>query len=266
MTETREVYDRIRKFWDKDPCGSTHVSPERGTKEFFLAIDRYFNNFYPYLDRFLDTKNLVGKRVMEIGLGSGYTLHQLAQSAYVTYGLDLSFETLRLNKARASHFGLEIQFLHASTIRLPLQDQSLDVVVSIGCIHHIPDVQQAIDEIHRVLRPGGVFKGMVYNRNSYRYHVSIPLARRFLTRWRGRTQEECVNEMYDGIGNPYGTVYSKKQLKQLLVGFDEIQFQVENFSGHDLIPKVGNLIPRRLWLETLGKVAGLDLYFTATKS
>jgi ubiquinone/menaquinone biosynthesis C-methylase UbiE len=265
MTATREVYDRIRSFWDKDPCGSTHVSPERGTKEFFLAIDRYFKTLYPYLDEFLDAKNLTGKRVMEIGLGSGYTLRQIAQNAKVAYGLDLSLETLRLNQSRAKHFGLDTHFIHASATKLPLPDECLDVVVSIGCIHHIPDIEQAIDEICRVLRPGGIFKGMVYNKNSYRYHVSIPLARRFSARWRGKTQGQCVNEMYDGSGNPYGTVYSKKEMMQLLSGFTQIQFQVQNFSGHDVIPKVGDLIPRRFWLETLGKVAGLDLYFSAVK-
>jgi ubiquinone/menaquinone biosynthesis C-methylase UbiE len=265
MTTAADLYGHIRRFWDKDPCGTTHVSLERGTREFFLSIDRYFKDVYPYLDDFVDAGALTGKRVMEIGLGSGYTLQQLATRASTTYGLDVSEETIRLNQARAKHFGLNLQFIHASATSIPLPDDCLDLVLSIGCIHHIPDIQLAVDEIHRVLRPGGVFKGMVYYRHSYRYQVAIPLARRLSPRWRGKTREQCVNEMYDGIGNPYGTVYSKQEVRQLLSRFAQIQFQIKNFSGHDVIPWIGDLVPMSFLIKTIGKIAGLDLFFSAVK-
>lgn len=265
MSPTSELYDRIRRFWDREPCGTAHVSLDRGSKEFFVALDIYFKRIYPYLDEFVDAGHFAGKRVMEIGLGSGYTLQQLAKNAKETYGLDVSEETIRLNQARATHFGLDIKFIHASATQIPLPDQCLDYVLSIGCIHHVPDIDKAVGEIYRILKPGGVFKGMVYNKNSYRYHVSIPLARWLTPRWRGKTREQCVNEMYDGSGNPYGTVYSKKEMARLLSQFSRITFRVQNFSGHDVIPKIGDLIPRTLWLKTIGRILGLDLYFSAVK-
>ncbi|MGQ0811528.1 MAG: methyltransferase domain-containing protein [Nitrospiraceae bacterium] len=265
MTVQTELYDRIRRFWDQQPCSTTHVSLPQGTMEYFLALDRYFSTIYPYLSPFLDAKAMGAKRVMEVGLGSGYTLQRIAEHAGETYALDLSLETLKLNKARATHFSLNIKFIHASATELPLPDKSMDLVVSIGCLHHIPDIQRAVDEIYRVLRPGGVLKGMVYNRNSYRYRVSIPLARRWSSRWSGKSSDQCVSEMYDGDDNPYGTVYSKHQMSQILRRFGRVNFEVQNFSGHDVIPKIGNLVPRQFWISTLGKIVGLDLYFTATK-
>ena len=73
-----------------------------------------------------------------------------------------------------------------------------------------------------------------------------------------------VNEG-DGSGNSKGDVFSKEELTRLLSRFSKIQFQIRNFSGHDVIPKIGDLIPRSLWIKTIGKVAGLDLYFSAVK-
>ncbi|MBL8671809.1 MAG: class I SAM-dependent methyltransferase [Alphaproteobacteria bacterium] len=263
--EHDDIYARTRAFWDAKPCSSGHVAPAPGTRAFFAEIDRLCADLYPYLPGFIDAPGMGGKRVLEIGIGAGYALQLIARHAAHALGIDLSGETLRLNARRAALQGLDIGLIQASVTALPLADASVDEVVSIGCIHHVPDVRLAIDEIHRVLRPGGTFKGMVYNRNSWRYRVTIPLARRLSARWRGKTARDCVNEMYDGPGNPYGEVYSKAQMRDLLRRFDRPAFAVRNFSGSDAIPRFGHRVPRNLWLATFGRLAGLDLYFTAAK-
>lgn len=259
------VYSRIRDFWNRNPCGSSYISSPIGSRDYFLECDAYFADAYPYLPAFLDLDSLKGRTVMEIGLGSGSTLHQIAQVAGYCVGLDLSEETLRLNALRKTFFGLNVAFVHASATDIPLTDNSLDAVVTIGCLHHIPDIGRAIAEIRRVLKPGGVLKGMVYNRHSWRFMVVIPLAQRFNRRFRGQTWQECVNVMYDGSGNPYGMVYCRKEVTRLLRGFGDVRFRVENFLGEEVIPRFGASIPRRFWLATIGKVLGLDLYFTARK-
>ena len=118
-------------------------------------------------------------------------------------------------------------------------------------------------EVYRVLKPGGIFKGMVYNRNSYRFRVYMPLVRRLSQSWRAKDWQSCVNEMYDGSENPYGMVYSKREIIALFWQFAEMKFHTENFSGEELLPRIGGYIPRRFWLATLGKFVGLDLYFVA---
>ena len=50
-----------------------------------------------------------------------------------------------------------------SALDIPHPDGSFDVVVSIGCLHHTGNLAGAIDEVHRVLRPGGEAMVMVYN-------------------------------------------------------------------------------------------------------
>ena len=69
--------------------------------------------------------------------------------------------------------------------------------------------------------------------------------------------------MYDGSGNPYGTVYSKSDVAKLFHNFQILDFHTQNFVGEEMLPVYGDRIPRNVWLKTLGKIAGLDLYFTA---
>lgn len=237
-----------------------------GTREYFIALDAYFEKNYPYLLPFLELESLKGKTVLEIGLGSGFTLHHIAEVASNCYGVDISEKTVQLCKKRTEHFGLDIQLINASSTAIPLPDNSIDVVVSIGCLHHIPEIQLAVDEIYRLLKPGGYLKGMVYNRNSWRFLIFIPILRRLHPRWRKKHWQECVNELYDGIGNPYGMVYSKTEVRHLLKRFTDIRFQVENFVGGEIAPIIGGTIPRNFWLQTMGKIAGLDLYFAAKKA
>jgi ubiquinone/menaquinone biosynthesis C-methylase UbiE len=259
----KEIDEKIRSFWDRKPCGTNHISQCMGSREYFTEFDRYYEWMYPYLLPFLDLEIMRGKRVLEIGLGSGFTVSRFAKVASICVGLDISRNTLWLNQSRDKLFDLGVNLVQATALNIPVVDDTFDMVVSVGCLHHIPDIQQAIAEIYRVLKPGGIFKGMVYNRNSYRFKVYIPLVRRLSTRWRGKDWQACVNEMYDSPDNPYGMVYSQKEIRMLFERFTEITFQVENFVGEELLHRVGRFVPRSFWLATLGKIAGLDLYFTA---
>lgn len=258
-----KLYDQIRNFWDSQPCGTTHINLPPQSREYFVEFDKFFEAFYPYYLPFLNLEQMRGQRVLEIGLGSGFSLHRIAEVARECYGLDLSAHTLDLNRARDRHFKVGFNLIHASATQIPLADNSFDFVISVGCLHHIPEIAMAVTEIHRILKPGGIFKGMVYNRHSYRYHVYIPFSRRWNPRWQGKTRQDCVNEMYDGSSNPYGTVYSKSEVANLFRDFQMLDFHTENFVGEEMLPVYGNRIPRNVWLKTLGKIAGLDLYFTA---
>jgi ubiquinone/menaquinone biosynthesis C-methylase UbiE len=259
----KETYNQIRNFWDRKPCGTTHISLATRSCQYFIELDQHYISLYPYLLPFIDLETMKGKSVLEIGIGSGFTVSRLAQVAKVCVGLDISGETLKLNQSRNELFNVRMNLVLASATHIPMPDNTFDMVVSIGCLHHIPDIDQAVSEIHRVLKPGGIFKGMVYNRNSYRFRIYIPLVRKLSPIWRGKDRLSCVNEMYDGPGNPYGMVYSKKEIRTLFNQFKDIEFRKENFVGQELLPKIGAYIPRRFWLATFGRILGLDLYFFA---
>jgi ubiquinone/menaquinone biosynthesis C-methylase UbiE len=63
---------------------------------------------------------------------------------------------------------------------LPLADGSVDHVYSFGVIHHTPSPEAVVDEMYRVLRPGGSFCVMLYNKTSVNYVIEISVLRRLL--------------------------------------------------------------------------------------
>ncbi|TNE43835.1 MAG: methyltransferase domain-containing protein [Deltaproteobacteria bacterium] len=103
--------------------------------------------------------DIVGKHVLEVGCGVGYDVFNLARivgpEGHVT-GVDLS-ETL-LSKAReqAATGSLPCSFEQASIESLPFEDHTFDACRIDRVLIHVPDPAQALEEVLRVLRPGGV--------------------------------------------------------------------------------------------------------------
>lgn len=97
--------------------------------------------------------NLQNKDVLEIGCGSGYgafLLSQLAPKSYI--GLDVMNEQVELAQRNYPQF----QFLIQDAEDLSqFADESKDIVIIFGVLHHIPNWRRTIDEISRVLKPGG---------------------------------------------------------------------------------------------------------------
>jgi SAM-dependent methyltransferase len=100
-----------------------------------------------------------GSVVLDLGCGAGTDLliaAQMTGPAGRALGVDMTATMLERARASAAEMGLANVELHASLIEsLPLEDASVDVVISNGVIDLIPDKDAVFDEIDRVLRPGG---------------------------------------------------------------------------------------------------------------
>jgi arsenite methyltransferase len=100
-----------------------------------------------------------GADVLDLGCGAGTDLLIAAQMVgprgSVT-GVDMTPSMLERARASAAEMGIANVELHQSLIEtLPLEDESIDVVISNGVIDLVPDKDLVFDEIDRVLRPGG---------------------------------------------------------------------------------------------------------------
>jgi SAM-dependent methyltransferase len=158
-----------------------------------------------------------------------------------------------------------------SALGIPHPDASFDIVVSIGCLHHTGDLAGAIREVHRVLRPGGQAMVMVYNGHSYRQLVMLPVMtmRRGFWRDRGR-RAEFVRASYDanadGTAAPATEFASPADVRRMFAGFPEVRVRRENFD--DFALRIGErtlIIRRAVFLNNVARIAGTDLYVTATK-
>jgi SAM-dependent methyltransferase len=113
-----------------------------------------------YLQRLADADTLGGDGAPLVDVavgGSGYTVIEAARAGRPAIGCDLSLEGLRAAKrfAEAEGVGDRVLFVCCSAEALPLADASVDVALAIAILEHVPADGAALDELARVLRPGG---------------------------------------------------------------------------------------------------------------
>lgn len=106
-----------------------------------------------------------GKRVLEVGCGTGLILERVQQFASQAQGVDLS--PGMLDKARAR--GLDVQ--EADATKLPFEDATFDVAYSFKVLAHVPAFDDAVAEMARVVKPGGHLVYDIYNRDSARWLI-----------------------------------------------------------------------------------------------
>ena len=101
-------------------------------------------------------------RALEIGAGTGYFTINLLRAGVVEHAVatDISPGMLRALSATAGGFGLDVRAIQADAEQLPFPDGSFDLVVGHAVLHHLPGLDRAMAEFHRVLSPGGTLAFM----------------------------------------------------------------------------------------------------------
>ncbi len=98
-------------------------------------------------------------RALELGCGTGFFLLNLMQAGVAKTGsvTDLSPGMVKVATRNAQHLGLDVDGRVADAETIPYEDDTFDLVVGHAVLHHIPDVELALKECLRVLKPGGRF-------------------------------------------------------------------------------------------------------------
>ncbi len=95
--------------------------------------------------------------VVEIGFGSGLNVPLYPPQVTRVYAVDPSLVARRLSQERVQASPVSVEFVGLDGAQLPLDDASVDAALSTFTLCTIPDVVSALDEVRRVLRPGGTF-------------------------------------------------------------------------------------------------------------
>jgi SAM-dependent methyltransferase len=120
------------------------------------------------------------ERVLDVGCGPGDLLREMArQSAKAGHlggwsalvGFD--FSAGMASKAASSAAGLPVHFIVADAQSVPFPDGSFDVVMARHMLYHVPDIDRAVAEAARVLRPGGYFLTMTNSAGSMAEYQAI---------------------------------------------------------------------------------------------
>lgn len=166
-----EVVKLLRQYIKIKLEGEDHLSFDRARAEI------YDQAFYPVVTHFTFAlqpsaaarlkfiKKAVAKMtderasVADLGCGSGVLLSEVLamKPEWSGHGLDISQTSITYARRLAEHKGVagRAEFRRGDIASLPYQDESLDLVIASEVIEHMPEPEQVIREIARVLRPGG---------------------------------------------------------------------------------------------------------------
>lgn len=97
-----------------------------------------------------------GARVLEAGVGTGRWAIPLSRHGYRLHGCDLAVPMMRQLISKQQVSGASIMLTQSDITRLPYKDGSFAGVLIVHVLHLVPNYQQAIAEVRRVLQPGGV--------------------------------------------------------------------------------------------------------------
>ena len=105
-----------------------------------------------------------GKRVLECGGATGRLPIYMARDGWQFTVIDITSEGPLLARERCSRAGVRGHFATADVFQLPFDDSSFDVVTSHGLLDLLTDIDSAVKEMTRVLKPGGLFTATAYPR------------------------------------------------------------------------------------------------------
>lgn len=249
----------VRRFWEAHPLAAAGIPFEPGTPEFFAEHTRQRDaEGNPKTLWGYELKESTAKRVLDVGCGNGYVTCEFAQAGADVVAVDLTDAAIKLTRARLVLNGLTAEVKRADAENLPFEAEAFDIVISLGVLHHTPNTEKAVGELHRVLMSDGRLLLMLYHRNSFAYRVLFPAKRLLQRGWRGKSASDQVNAV-DGPTNPLGKVYSKSEVRSLLRSFERIEFGTTAmfFKWAWLIPGPLRSFIERHW--------GFHLYIRARK-
>ncbi len=279
----------IQNWWARNPMtyGQTHGqtafddgSYEMGTREFFERIDEQFYSWNQPLhshkpfDKLFPFEKYRGKKVLEIGCGLGCMLMNWAQNGADCTGVDLNPTSIEQTKKRFELSELKADIRLEDANHLPFEDNAFDYVWSWGVLHHSPNLELSIKELFRVLKPGGGFGIMLYNRKSLYQWYMTNYVEGFLHRESKFLTPLELNSRYgDGHrqeGNPHTWPVTKQEGLALLSPFsNDVDVRI---LGTDLdcvlklmTPVVSTFTPKAI-ICAIARRWGWSLWFNGTKN
>jgi 2-polyprenyl-6-hydroxyphenyl methylase/3-demethylubiquinone-9 3-methyltransferase len=134
-----------------------------GSQKFQRTLANQVTPRLAFFDRVASTWK--GLEVLDLGCGGGFMSEALAQRGAHVTGIDPSVASLEAARKHAQSQDLEIVYREGVGESIPLDAHSMDRVVCVDVLEHVQDVDKVLVEIHRVLRPHGIFFFDTINRN-----------------------------------------------------------------------------------------------------
>ena len=143
---------------------------------------RLMHNLVPSRMRFFSTlvPGWAGMTVLDLGCGGGFMAEALARKGARVVGIDPSAPAVEAARKHARAEGLSIDYRVGSGEHVPLESATADCVVCVDVLEHVESVERVLDEVRRVLKPGGIFLFDTINRTPLATFVLVQLGETML--------------------------------------------------------------------------------------
>ena len=271
LTDISNGKQAVHDFWNNASCGETLYLAGRDRVGYEAqALRRY--ELEAFILDFAKFKESCNRKVLEIGVGLGADHQCFASAGAELYGIDLTQRAIEHTRHRLSCFGLTSRLAVGDAENLAFDEESFDIVYSWGVLHHSPDTPRAVQEVHRVLKRGGVGCIMIYHTWSL---IGLMLWMRYaLFRMRPFTSLKTVYARY--LESPGTKAYSVSEARQLFAEFSDVRIKTVLTHGDLLSSDAGQRhqgmalnLARKIWprllIRRLLPNAGLFMLIEARK-
>jgi ubiquinone/menaquinone biosynthesis C-methylase UbiE len=210
----------VQEFWDKAACGEELYLANQ-QREGYAEQARRRYELEPVIAELAEFEAAAGQQVLEIGVGLGADHQRYAEAGARLSGVDLTERAVAHTRRRLELFGLDSALSTGDAEQLAFPADEFDSVYSWGVLHHSPDTPRAVAEVHRVLRPGGVARIMIYHQWSL---VGYMLwARYALLRLRPWMSLRQVYARY--LESPGTKAYSVAEARRMFAAFSSVEIR-----------------------------------------
>ena len=243
----------VREYWERHPAGYDEIKHlEQDPLAFLEERDRRTRILSPKVAEKYRMYLAKDNETLDIGCGQGYNAQELVRHGARLTAIDLTRKGIELISQRFRLRGLRGDFVLADSQHLPFVDGAFGFIHSSGVLHHIPNIESAVEEIHRVLGPGGKASIMVYNQSSWGYWYRIRfrlrvlmtllfllprrvrefairrrphLEKYVLTHWPSTSDVLNAGTDFGGVENPLSRVFTRRSASKLFH-----RFKIEGFA------------------------------------
>jgi len=244
---SRTLIQRVRAYWNEHIHDLAITAHPSGSPEFFQDLDEYHFDKLHHLLALIPFDELSGQRVLDVGCGTGVDLARFARGGARAVGVDLAESAVRLAQQNVGHQRLPACLLVGDGEHLPFADNQFDFVFAHGVVQYTANGRRLVEEVRRVLKPGGqaVFQG--YNRISWLNALS-----------------KLMKVDLEHEGAPVLHKYSPDEFRTVVAGFSDVRLVYERFpvksrlhggwkgvAFNTFFVGAFNALPRR-WVERYG--------------
>lgn len=250
------LLERIRDYWNRQPCAIKHSPAQVGSKQFFAQVTARKYRVQPHVLAFADFGTWKGAKVLEIGCGIGTDAEQFARAGAVYTGVDLSEKSIAIAVARFNTLGLKGTFRAGNAEHLAdiVPVERYDLVYAFGVLHHTPDPAEALRQVRRYMDAESALRIMLYAEHSWKAamidagldqseaQAHCPLAKRY-------TEDEIV-ALLSRTGFAADRIWQDHIFPYQVAPYKEWRYEVEPWFAA-MSPAMFQALERKLGWHTL---------------